>query len=121
MATRVVLDTNVLVANFRASHALTLLFEGARTHQLELIVPELVIREAATKFREMAEKRLRELEKARASFQQLGIEFDLSEKPEPVAAATRYEVSLRKRLKEIGAVTPPIPEAHHRLVHKALH
>jgi hypothetical protein len=116
----VVLDTNILVENFPRRHALTLLLDGARTQQLRLLLPEVVVQEAANKFREQTAERMRDLEKARGALEGMGVDVRLADVPNPAGAALRYETDLRAALAEVGAVIAPIPPGHDRLFAIAL-
>jgi hypothetical protein len=110
---RVLLDTNVLVANFQSGNAYKLLIEGARTRQLQLVVPELVLREAANKFREMAAERAREYDKAVSGLARLGMQVKAKPDPDPAAAAVRYDANLRRTLRDINATIAALPDVTH--------
>jgi hypothetical protein len=120
MTRRVVLDANVLVANFRCGNDLKLLIEGARSNQLLLVVPELVIKEAAKTHREHAAAKLAELRRAASGLARLGYSMDLAE-IDCDAGAVAYEIGLRRLVKDVGAVIPRLPDVTHgKLVEKAL-
>jgi predicted nucleic acid-binding protein len=118
---RVVLDTNILVANFRPGNALRRLLDGARTGQLELLIPDLAIKEAVNKHREQSEKAVRELDRAAAELRRLGI-ADLDPAPiTPKAACVVYEARLRRALTDARArILPTVNVPHDRLIDRAL-
>jgi hypothetical protein len=121
MTERVVLDANLLVANFRSGNAFKLLLEGARTEQLVLVIPELVIREAANKHREEAAAKSRDLEKAASGLDRLGVKVDLPEAVSATASTVGYEHRLRRTLREVNAVIAALPAVpHDKLLTKAL-
>jgi predicted nucleic acid-binding protein len=118
---RILLDTNVLVANFRPSNAFGLLLEGARSEQIELVVPELVLQEAAVKYRENVGARVAELEKSIARLKRVDVEVSISNVPDPGALAVRYEAELRRSLKAAGAIVASLPAVgHDQLLSRAL-
>jgi predicted nucleic acid-binding protein len=113
---RILLDTNILVANFRPSNAFKRLLEGSRSRQIDLIVPELVLREAAQKHREMLTERVLALDKAGAKLRQLGIAEAPSWHPDPEAVSAGHHAQLRKVLKDAGARLVDLPSVGHEEV-----
>src|SRR4051812_28708681 len=84
-APRILLDANVLVANFRPSNAFELLLEGARSEQVVLVVPELVVQEASAKYRETMGDRVAELEKSLSRLRRVGVDVVVGDPPDPEA------------------------------------
>jgi PIN domain len=118
---RVLLDANILIANFRSGRAFKLLLDGARTGQLELIVPEIALREAANKFEERCTEERRALEKAMGRLSRLGVQTSASAAVDPQAERLRYERNLRRSLRSSGGRTPGIAKVPHgALVDRAL-
>lgn len=121
MPQRVVLDTNILVANFRPSNAFKLLLEGSRSDQIILIVPELVVREAANKYREHLSTKLRDLDKVASALRRFDIHVEVPLRDEPEARALLYERNLRGSLTAAGAAIPGLPDVPHaKLLQRAL-
>lgn len=120
LRTSIILDTNILVANFRPSNAFRLLLEASRGGQIQLVVPELVIAEAAAKYREQLAEAVRTLERSRQALRRFDVESD-TPTPDAASEAVRYEVGLGKLFKGVGAKiakTPSVP--HDKLVRRAL-
>lgn len=121
MAERVVLDTNIFVANFHPSNAFKLLLEGSRSGQIVVIVPDLVIREAVNKYREQLSGKLRELEKVASALRRFDVHVDVPSRDEAEARALRYQRDLRRSLRDAGAVIPDLPDvSHNKLLQRAL-
>jgi predicted nucleic acid-binding protein len=79
---RVILDTNILIANLRGarpSNDLKLVLADSRTGRFRLAVPDLVVEETVNKRREAAQDAERRLNKARSDLASVGAELDLPE------------------------------------------
>jgi len=120
-APTILLDANILIANFRPGRAFKLLLDGSRTGQLQLIVPEIALREAANKFEEKCLAERRALDKALAGLARIGARVAEQEAVDPSAEALRYEQEMRKALKAAKARIPGLPAiAHAELLEWAL-
>lgn len=117
----VLIDANVLVANFRPGHAFRLLLDGSRTGQLDLVVPDLAIKEAANKHREQAEKAARGLDKALADLSRLEVKVGRIGPVNPDGASQAYAARLRRSLAAARArVSSTVDVPHERLIRRAL-
>ncbi|MDO8208958.1 PIN domain-containing protein [Conexibacter sp. CPCC 206217] len=120
-AVHVVVDANILIANFRSGRAFKLLMDGARTEQLRVSVPELVIREATNKYRERCDEERRALERAAGGLARLGVDWSGHSRIDPATEAARYGRDLRRTLKAAGVRIPRIASiSHSRMVDRAL-
>jgi rRNA-processing protein FCF1 len=120
-AAAVLLDTNILVANFRPGNAFKLLLEGARMGHLQLLVPELVVQEAANKLRERVRDQARVLERAVSELGSLGVVVRRPGSTDEDVAALRYDTELRRNLKQAGAEILPLPAvSHQQMLKRAL-
>lgn len=116
----VLLDSTVVVSDFRLrSAAVQGLFARAKSGQLRIVVPEVVIREAVVRFEQSLAELAAVERKTGTLAGRLGVD-----RPDhcldPAAEVTRYEVELRDTLRDAGAdVPPPAPTPHLDLMERA--
>jgi PIN domain len=119
---RVVLDANVLLQHKRPSIALRVLGREVRRGRMELVVPELVVKEVANKQREAvaeAEARARGAIKELQDLKALDASPNFDVDAEQAGADAEHNV--RAMLVELGAEIPEIPSPSHRdLVSRSL-
>lgn len=120
----VILDTNVIVGDFRLTAASSrLLIENLKQAGHELAVPELVVQEAVNKFREQLTDDAKSMVKLTHSVsQKLGQRITPCLHPIYIAKhVTEYDQFLRNKLREHGASTPPLPDvSHQEVIRRAL-
>jgi hypothetical protein len=122
---RVVLDSSVITERdwHLTSAAAQALLAAARQAQLELVVPEVVVREVSTKLRERESDTMRKVNDARASLRKLQAarSQDARSVDDYALAGERLELDLRQRLKKARAKVASLPAvSHDELVNRAL-
>jgi hypothetical protein len=88
-----------------------LLLAAARSNEVDLVLPEVVVLEAVNLFRERLEQASRSIRKAQREFQSLGVDFT-PELPDD-GTVDAYEQALRARLGDVGARVPRPPDVAH--------
>lgn len=110
---KLLIDTNVLYGNWEFSHADSrLLLQASTAGQIDLIVPEVVLLEAASMYRRELDKTIKNHETLRRRLRAMGVEVaavgvDVDQ------TAAEYETRLRLRLGNAGVRTPPPPDISH--------
>jgi hypothetical protein len=122
---RVVLDSSVITERdwHLASAAASALLSAARRAQLQLVVPEVVVREVSTKLRERERDTLRKVNDSRAALRKLQASFsqDARSADDYHLVGDKIEADLRRRLEIAHVEITPLPEVSHSdLVDRAL-
>jgi hypothetical protein len=109
----VVLDANVLVADFRLEGAsATALLSHSALKSVEVGVPQVALDEAINKYRDDAVRATADVSKLLASLKRLGVASDLPiDSVDDLSEA--YADSIKKRLKKYGISTLPYPDVSH--------
>ena len=120
---RVVIDTNILLANLhghRPNNALKLVLADARRERFRLVVPELVVRELINKKREGLVDADHRLRQSHATLAEVGYPAALT-RPDLPALTSMFERRVREMLDGAKADVPALSSvAHDDLVTRAL-
>jgi predicted nucleic acid-binding protein len=110
---RIVIDTNALYEDMALDRPdARLLLAAARSGEVELVVPEIVILEAAGLFRERLGTATTATRAAQRKFASLGVRVEV-DLPDAEEAAASYERTLRQKLADARARTPDPPTVGH--------
>lgn len=122
---RVVLDSSVIAERdwHLASAAAQALLAASERAQLQLVVPEVVVREVSTKLREREQETLRKVNDARAALRRLQAarSYDARGADDYPPVGEDLERDFRKRLEKAKARIAAFPDVSHEdLVKRAL-
>lgn len=120
---RVLIDTNILLANlrgYRPNNALKLVLADACRERFRLVVPELVVRELVNKKRESLVDADHRLRRSHAALAEVGYTGALA-RPDLAVLTSTFEGRVRQMLATAKADVPALSSvAHEALVTRAL-
>lgn len=119
---QVVLDANTVgIRAPMAGNPHRLLLAAHDKGQLRLVMPEVVIREVANKWREKTEEQLAKFAAPARELAKYGVKVERPTGADLVEQAAQVERGLRDRLRQAGVATPGYPDVGHEpFVERAL-
>ena len=116
---KIVLDTNVLVADYRMSgNAFRIFFEGTQRTEVKVYIPQIVIDELLVNFQEQVDLLLNDIDKLRRKAKRLTdlLDESLVTRYSSRAITQEYQKSLLQVLKEKGITILPYPNVPHEKI-----